>query len=324
MSTKKVDTWDLAVKLFVAKLGLPSVLDETWDEIKEAPSGPIVSKADFISSAESLWSDGVARIEDLLGVPLPLVTEDDLQDPDPEDPEGPLFGYKYKTRVLNSGEQMSHRDTSGNNREPTKQDIFRPKGCGRNYGGNIMVIWSDGDTMIVPDAGSRHYHGAWDDKRKWQPGCGDGTTPLCEVYARVGSHPEWMDIYSNYVPSEDDTENPVDDEWKTIEWGGDPSLGWDGHDSRDRTWWTKIHGSHSTPWSRKFPLPKDVEEASSLEFEFSDGSFLHVRNPKKMAMHAGGPKYRPEEPGENDPRKQHPKVGAIPKSPVTWVRYKKG
>jgi len=320
---KKVSTLAISIAILSARIGLERELDRVWDNLILDSNGPEVDKDDFKELAWRYFDNAVDGVKSLVG-DLPLVTEDDLEPEEPEGPEEPMFGYKYVTKVPNSGEKMSHRDTNDPSKEQTFQDIFRPPGCGRNYGGKIMCIWSDGETMLVSDAGDRHYHGAWDDKRKWQPGCGDGTTALCEAYAKVGTHPEWMKIYHNEIGKDKPGDQPTEsDEWRTIRWGGDQSLGFGGHDSRDRTWWTKIHGSHSTPWSRKFPLPKEVEGWPGIQFEFSDGSSLYVPNPKKMAMNTNGPKYRPEEPGEGDSRKQHPKVGAIPKSPVMWVKYKK-
>jgi len=41
-----------------------------------------------------------------------------------------------------------------------------------------------------------------------------------------------------------------------------------------------------------------------------------------MAMDPDGPKYRPEEPGEHDPRKQHPKISEKYGARAEWVEFK--
>ena len=110
-------------------------------------------------------------------------------------------------------------------------------------------------------------------------------------------------------------------EWTTVHWGGDPN---ETSESRDRTWWTKIHGGSWPHWHRKFPLPGWVDDQSyRLEFVFSDGEIFSVYDSRKMAMNPNGPKYRPEEKDESDPRKQHPKIGAALGATPTWVKFRK-
>ena len=117
-----------------------------------------------------------------------------------------------------------------------------------------------------------------------------------------------------------DSEQEKDSEWTTVHWGGDPN---ETSESRDRTWWTKIHGGNWPHWHRKFPLPGWVDDKSyRLEFVFSDGQRFDVYDSRKMAMNPNGPKYRPEESGETDPRKQHPKIGAELGAEPTWVKFR--
>lgn len=111
-----------------------------------------------------------------------------------------------------------------------------------------------------------------------------------------------------------------DSEWTTINWGGNPN---ETSEDRDRTWWTKIHGGSWPHWHRKFPLPGWVDDRSyRLEFVFSDGEIFTVYDSRKMAMNPNGPKYRPEEHDETDPRKQHPKIGAALGAKPTWVKFR--
>lgn len=105
-----------------------------------------------------------------------------------------------------------------------------------------------------------------------------------------------------------------------IHWEGDPN---ETSESRDRTWWTKIHGGSYEHWHRKFPLPRWIDDRPRrLEFTFSDGATFSVSDSTKMYMKPTGPKYKPEEHGERDPRKQHPKIGAERDATPTWVKLK--
>ena len=117
------------------------------------------------------------------------------------------------------------------------------------------------------------------------------------------------------------TETEEESEWTTVRWGGNPN---ETSENRDRTWWTKIHGSEWPYWHRKFPLPRWVDDAPyRLEFQFSDGSTFYVSNSTRMEMDSNGPKYVPEDHAEIDPRKKHPKIGAALGAKPTWVRFRK-
>jgi hypothetical protein len=123
-----------------------------------------------------------------------------------------------------------------------------------------------------------------------------------------------------------DTENTAettDDtaaQWTVVQWGGNPN---ETSESRDRTWWTKVHGEACDHWHRKFPLPQWVDDKPRrLEFVFSDGATFNVSNSTRMEMDSIGPKYKPEDPGEHDPNKQHPKIGAARGATPTWVKFR--
>lgn len=119
----------------------------------------------------------------------------------------------------------------------------------------------------------------------------------------------------------DEAENADSDAgWTTIHWGGNPNAS---GDNRDVTWWTKIHGETWPYWHRKFPLPRWLDDkAYRIRFEFSDGVKFTVYNSQRMEMDSNGPKYMPEQPGEIDPRKQHPKIGVLLHTNPNWVRFK--
>jgi len=118
-----------------------------------------------------------------------------------------------------------------------------------------------------------------------------------------------------------DTEEDTASDWTKVQWGGDPN---ETSESRDRTWWTRVHGSACNDhWHRKFPLPRWVDdEPHRLEFVFSDGATFNVSNSTRMEMDSIGPKYVPEKAGEPDSRKQHPKIGAARGATPTWVKFR--
>ncbi len=120
-----------------------------------------------------------------------------------------------------------------------------------------------------------------------------------------------------------DTEDTADNtaaQWTVVQWGGNPN---ETSESRDRTWWTKVHGEACDHWHRKFPLPQWVDDKPRrLEFVFSDGATFNVSNSTRMEMDSIGPKYVPEIPGEPDPNKRHPKIGAARGATPSWVKFR--
>lgn len=123
-------------------------------------------------------------------------------------------------------------------------------------------------------------------------------------------------------PKEETADTAADTaaDWTVIQWGGNPN---ETSESRDRTWWTKVHGESCDHWHRKFPLPHWIDdEPRRLEFLFSEGTTFNVANSTRMEMASIGPKYVPEHAGETDPNKQHPKIGAARGATPTWVKFR--
>lgn len=119
---------------------------------------------------------------------------------------------------------------------------------------------------------------------------------------------------------DDDESAESSEEWITIQWRGNPH---ETRESRDRTWWTKIHGSPYEHWHRKFPLPRWIDDQPRrLEFVFSDGAEFSAADSTRMWMKPTGPKYKPEEAGERDSRKRHPKIAAARDATPVWVKLK--
>lgn len=234
---KKINKYELAKILALARLALGTAAYKFLYDLEEDENGVEIDLGEVVQAAKALW-DGplLDKVEEMLKGELPEVeVEEPVEPTDPEEPTGPpepvddLHGYKYMTKIDHDGKIMHHRDGNGQ----TVQDLFEVPGCGREYGGRILLEWEDGYLLQVPNAGSRHYpNGSKTDKRKWQPGCGDGSTPGCEAYAKVGSHPKWMKIYHDKKPSgvpvepeEPDTSTDIPG-WKFkkyLPWQGDPN-----------------------------------------------------------------------------------------------------
>lgn len=65
------------------------------------------------------------------------------------------------------------------------------------------------------------------------------------------------------------------------------------------------------------------DDCAEYEFTFSSGRTFVVPNSCKMAMDEHGPKYRPEDPGEADPRKKHPKISEEYGRKESWLKYRR-
>jgi len=309
---------------------------------REAPTYfddfPETTSADGVEVKKSGWVDTVnntitelepivhKHLESFLGQELPDAPEEEEDLYNPTNTDDVENAPELQIMIMPKTGTIS---VDGINRN---RFVF-PK-VGPAYGTSLYFKFSNGDTMVVKDS-SRGFE-LNNKHHKYQPGYTysynppDPTIPTMEVYLKADATAERITMYYKgeveVTPPEviEDGGSGGGGGWNRIEWEGDPNLDWYTDDSRDRTWWTEIHGSSggSRDWSRKFPLPKKVESAGSLEFRFSDGTKLTVNDPHSMAMLSNGPKYRPETPGESDPRKQHPKVGAVPGSPVTWVEWR--
>ena len=144
--------------------------------------------------------------------------------------------------------------------------------------------------------------------------------PLLE-FGSLPAHAATSGAIETLVDSVEEAVNQDDSGWTRIEWGGDPAD--NGAAMRDVSWWTKIHGPEWPHWHRKFPLPKWLDDSPNrVEFQFSDGVTFYVPDSTKMFMDMNGPKYTPELPGEPDPKRKHPKIGALLGTSPTWVQFR--
>ena len=140
-----------------------------------------------------------------------------------------------------------------------------------------------------------------------------------EPFKPVGYAPRGFNaVEAKIVEKKDDA---PDSSWHRVVWS---ELGCKDPDSdHDRLCWTKITGT-TEKWWRKFPLPKWVDDnCEAFDFRFSSGRTFSVPNSCGMSMDSNGPKYRPEEHGESNPKKQHPKISEEYGKKEDWVEFRR-
>lgn len=228
--------------------------------------------------------------------------------------EGDMYGHQYHQKISRDGRISI---------DGIWRDKYTFPGKGPDYGNTITFVFPDGGYVFnVRNTSARGWGPAG---MKFQPGGGLGTTPGMELYHSIGRKAPYVDMYFSKDPGYDNNEyntgevetEPID-RFKTqeIPWGGDQN-----DPDHDRTWWSKPHGGDYEYWHRKFPLERWIDdEPHGFTAIFSDGNRLKVPNSKKMAMGPGSSKYRPQDAGERDPRKMHPKVVAPKDSRADSVR----
>ncbi|MDU9050174.1 MAG: hypothetical protein Q3M30_15110 [Candidatus Electrothrix sp. Rat3] len=76
--------------------------------------------------------------------------------------------------------------------------IVFPK-LGPQYGSSLLLVWSDGNELYVPDSKDMAMEGNENDYRKYQPGGAysgnNPDIPTMEVYAKRGTHPSSVTLY---------------------------------------------------------------------------------------------------------------------------------
>ena len=122
--------------------------------------------------------------------PAPEPEPEPEPEPKPE-PTDDLRGYTNKLVMPYTGARMSC--------DKVLQDkIVFPK-LGPQYGSSMLLVWSDGNELTVPDSSRMIMKGAQDDYRKYQPGGqysgNNPDIPTMEVYAKRGTHPGSVTLY---------------------------------------------------------------------------------------------------------------------------------
>lgn len=101
-----------------------------------------------------------------------------------------MRGYANKITVNNNGAKISI--------DQILRDKFVFPKLGPQYGPKLLVVWSDGRELSVPDSKNMTMYGG-NDERKYQPGGpysgNNPDIPSMEVYAAIGTHPMSVTVY---------------------------------------------------------------------------------------------------------------------------------
>ncbi|WLE96559.1 MAG: hypothetical protein QTN59_17995 [Candidatus Electrothrix communis] len=102
-----------------------------------------------------------------------------------------LRGYSNELTLQDSGAVMSCDKV-------LQHKIVFPK-LGPQYGSSLLLVWSDGNELYVPDSRHMAMEASQNDYRKYQPGGAysgnNPDIPTMEVYAKRGTHPSSVTLY---------------------------------------------------------------------------------------------------------------------------------
>ena len=118
----------------------------------------------------------------------------DAQTTDPQAAAAPEVednrGYANQLTIENSGKKVSI--------DKIWRDKFVFPKLGPEYGPKLLIVWSDGRELYVPDSKKMTMYGSGDE-RKYQPGGpysgNNPDIPTMEVYAAMGTHPDSVTLY---------------------------------------------------------------------------------------------------------------------------------
>ena len=99
-------------------------------------------------------------------------------------------GYDNQVTIENKGAKVSI--------DKIWRDKFVFPKLGPQYGPKLLIVWSDGRELYVPDSKKMTMYGSGDE-RKYQPGGpysgNNPDIPTMEVYAAMGTHPNSVTLY---------------------------------------------------------------------------------------------------------------------------------
>lgn len=319
---RKIDKDALAVDLLKLRLTLTPLLYGVYNDLPEDPNGTTLVWEEFEAAGKELFDDELMpRVKMLVDGDWPVITDPIPIEPDPDvtEPEVPASSV---IRIENTGQKMSW------NGRP--YDKFRFAMTGPEYTTKSFTIkFSDGNKLFIPNPKKMAMTG---DNMKYQPGGvysnNNPDIPTMEVYARRGTHPEWVEahfqhpVVAGMLPPEETEPTPDPDpvlgDWTRITWADNGCR--DPDPSFHRLCWTKIHGT-TDKWWRKFALPTWMDDQSyAVDFRFSDGTKFYVADTRRMWMSADGPKYLKQV--SNEPNKRHPKISEKYGTKATYVEFK--
>ncbi len=99
-------------------------------------------------------------------------------------------GYGNQVTIQNKGAKISI--------DKIWRDKFVFPKLGPQYGPKLLLVWSDGRELYVPDSKKMTMYGS-NDERKYQPGGpysgNNPDIPTMEAYAAIGTHPDSVTLY---------------------------------------------------------------------------------------------------------------------------------
>jgi len=151
---------------------------------------------ELIELVEQRYQEGVA--EDVAQEEAAPAQETEASAPQKAEAAAPettenngLRGFSNELTLQDSGAVMSCDKV-------LQHKIVFPK-LGPQYGSSLLLVWSDGNELYVPDSRNMAMEGSQNDYRKYQPGGAysgnNPDIPTMEVYAKRGTHPSSVTLY---------------------------------------------------------------------------------------------------------------------------------
>jgi hypothetical protein len=162
-----------------------SVLPEKW-VTPLVEFGTLPAHATTSGALEAIIEELSQGIEETEAADAQTVDSQAAAAPEVEDNRG----YANQLTIENSGKKVSI--------DKIWRDKFVFPKLGPEYGPKLLIVWSDGRELYVPDSKKMTMYGSGDE-RKYQPGGpysgNNPDIPTMEVYAAMGTHPDSVTLY---------------------------------------------------------------------------------------------------------------------------------
>lgn len=193
--SKKVNATTINFLMRIGVLKLRRELREVFDKFPEDASGVEVHFDDFESKFNSLTSDGIEYVKELLGA-MPEISDDDLDEYEEE---------HDKPVSLDEMDPESYRRNQDIYFKSYKDKSFQwMNKTGAYYGGPVLFVYADGTKMFVPDAKVTHgYDGNTDNTNQKYYMCGTdpehqhGMSGRASIFTGKGDVQTKVTIYFN-------------------------------------------------------------------------------------------------------------------------------
>lgn len=157
-----------------------SVLPEKWVS-PLAEFGTLPAHATTSGALEAIIEELSQGIEETEAAEEQMVDAPEVED---------NRGYDNQVTIENRGAKVSI--------DKIWRDKFVFPKLGPQYGPKLLIVWSDGRELYVPDSKKMTMYGSGDE-RKYQPGGpysgNNPDIPTMEVYAAIGTHPDSVMLY---------------------------------------------------------------------------------------------------------------------------------